>query len=118
MVAVFSLADVLLICGRVGGEIPTFVLDSKIVAEADVFAESVEDMFPSFKCMVFCDGLRRDGNHETHTRLQVQRMGDALFLWQILVNNGKEWHSRSTSTRSNVREMSPRQVGSTDLTKL
>ena len=39
------------------GKIPIFVLDSKIVAEADVFAESVEDMFPSFKCMVPCNGL-------------------------------------------------------------
>ena len=47
------------------GEIPTLVLDSKIVAEADVVAQSVEDMFPSFKCMVvFCNRLRRDGNHE------------------------------------------------------
>ena len=36
------------------GEIPTLVLDNKIVAEADVLAESVEDMFPSFKCVVFC----------------------------------------------------------------
>ena len=41
------------------GEITTFVLDSKIVAEADVFDGSVEDMFPSFKCMVFCNGLRK-----------------------------------------------------------
>ena len=29
--------------------LPIFVLDSKIVAETDVVAESVEDMFPSFK---------------------------------------------------------------------
>ena len=28
--------------------LPIFVLDSKMVAEADVVAESVEDMFPSF----------------------------------------------------------------------
>ena len=36
--------------------LPIFVLDSKIVAETDVVAESVEDMFPSFKCMVLCNG--------------------------------------------------------------
>ena len=64
--------------------LPIFVLDSKIVAETDVVAESVEDMFPSFKCMVLC-------RTET-TRLTL---------------NGKEWHSKSTSTRSNVREVSP-----------
>ena len=29
--------------------LPIFVLDSKIVAETEVVAESVEDMFPSFK---------------------------------------------------------------------
>ena len=28
--------------------LPIFVLDCKIVAETDVVAESVEDMFPSF----------------------------------------------------------------------
>ena len=32
--------------------LPIFVLDSKIVAETDMVAESVEDMSPSFKCMV------------------------------------------------------------------
>ena len=37
--------------------LPTFVLDSKIVAEAEVVAESVEDMFPSFKCVVLCNGI-------------------------------------------------------------
>ena len=47
-----------------------FVLDSKIVAETDVVAEFVEDMFPSFKCMVLCHGSWRDGNHETHTQWQ------------------------------------------------
>ena len=64
--------------------LPIFVLDSKIVAETDVVAESVEDMFPSFKCMVLC-------------RTETMR----------LTLNGKEWHSKSTSTRSNVREVSP-----------
>ena len=48
--------------------LPIFVLDSKTVAEADVVAESGEDMFPSFKCMVTCDGPSRTGNHETHTQ--------------------------------------------------
>ena len=43
--------------------LPSFVLDSKTVAETDVVAESVEDMFPSFKCMVFCNGPGRDGDH-------------------------------------------------------
>ena len=36
--------------------LPIFVFDSKIVVETDVVAESVEDMFPSFKCMVPCNG--------------------------------------------------------------
>ena len=36
--------------------LPLFVLDSRIVAEADVVAESGEDMFPSFKCMALCNG--------------------------------------------------------------
>ena len=69
-------------------EIPTLVLDSNTVAEADVVAESAEDMFPSFKCMVLCNGLRRDGNHETHTRLQPQRMGDASLLKEV---TGEQW---------------------------
>ena len=46
--------------------LPIVVLDSKIVAETDVVAESVEDMFPSFKCMVPCNGPWRDGDHGTH----------------------------------------------------
>ena len=50
--------------------LPVFVLDSKIVAETDVVAESVEDMFPSFKCMVLCNGPWRDGDHGTHTQWQ------------------------------------------------
>ena len=50
--------------------LPIFVLDSKIVAETDVVAESVEDMFPSFKCMVLCSGPWRDGDHGTHTQWQ------------------------------------------------
>ena len=58
-----------------------FVLDSKIVAEADVVAESVEDMFPSFKCMVLCNGLWRDGNHETHT--QWQGMAFKKYICEI-----------------------------------
>ena len=68
--------------------LPIFVLDSKIVAETDVVAESVEDMFPSFKCMVLCNGPWKDGD-----------LGLTL--------SGNEWHSRSTSTKSNVRELSP-----------
>ena len=61
---------------------------SKNVADADVVAESAEDMFPSFKCMVFCNGFRRDGNHETRTRLQLQRMGDASLLKEV---SGEQW---------------------------
>ena len=75
------------------GEIPTLVLDSKTIAEAGVVAESAEDMFPSFKCMVYCDGLRRDGNHETHTRLQHQRMGDASFLKE---ETGELWQKMAS----------------------
>ena len=46
--------------------LPIFVLDSKIAAETDVVAESVEDMFPCLKCMVLCNGPW-DGHHETHS---------------------------------------------------
>ena len=86
--------------------LPTFVLDSKIVAEADVVAEPVEDMFPSFKCMVFCNGLWRDGNHETHNRSPREQVTPHCSRRE-LVNNGWEWHSRSTSTSSNLREVTP-----------
>ena len=47
--------------------LPIIVI-SKIVAETDVVAESVEDTFPSFMCMVLCNAPCRDGNHETHTQ--------------------------------------------------
>ena len=56
--------------------------------QTDVVAESVEDMFPSFKCRCFAMVL---GGTET----------------MRLTLNGKEWHSRTTSTNSNVREVSP-----------
>ena len=70
---------VLFICGRVGTverrsqerhQFNRRTTDSKIVAETDVVAESVEDMFPIFKCVVLCNGPWRDGNHETHTQWQ------------------------------------------------
>ena len=50
-------------------------------------AESVEDIYPSFRCMVLCNG----------PWTETMR----------LTLNGKEWHSSSTSTRSNVGEVSP-----------
>ena len=101
----FSLADVLFICGRVGtverrsherhqfncGSTSNFVLDSKIVAEAHVVAESVEDMFPSFKCMVPCNGLWRDGNFETHT--QWQGMAFKKFIYEIKGARGESMTS-------------------------
>ena len=68
--------------------LPTFVLDSEIVAGAGVIAESVEDMFSSFKC-----------------RCLTMVLGGTEIMRLTL--NGKEWHSRSTSARSNVREVSP-----------
>ena len=66
--------------------LPIFVLDSKIVAETDVVAESVEDMFPSFKCMVFCNGPWRDGNHETHT--QWQGVAFKKYIYEIIRARG------------------------------
>ena len=56
-----------------------FVLDSKIVAETDVVAESVEDMFPSFKCMVPCNGPWKDGNHETHAQWQGMAFKKCIY---------------------------------------
>ena len=96
LVAVFSLADVLFICGRVGTverrsqERHQFICGStsNFLFLTDVVAESVEDMFPSFKCRCFAMVL---GGTET----------------MRLTLNGKEWHSRTTSTNSNVREVSP-----------
>ena len=63
--------------------LPIFVLDSKIVAETDVVVESVEDMFPSFKCMVLLQwslegrgpwdshSVARNGIQEIHLRDQT-----------------------------------------------
>ena len=76
--------------------LPIFVLDSKIVAETDVVAESVEDMFPSFKCMVPCNGLWRDGNLETHT--QRQGMAFKKYICEIKRARGESmtsWINRS-----------------------
>ena len=78
--------------------LPIFVLDSKIAAETDVVAESVEDMFPCSSVWCF-----------------AMVLGTETMRLTLI---GKEWHTRSTSTRSNVREVSPCQVGSTDLAKL
>ena len=61
--------------------LPIFVLDSKIVAETDVVAESVENMFPSFKCMVLWNCPWKDGDHGTHT--QWQRMAFNKFICEI-----------------------------------
>ena len=44
-------------------------------------AESVEDMFPSFKCMVLCNGPRRDGDYGTHT--QWQGMAFEKYIYEI-----------------------------------
>ena len=112
----FSLADVLSICGRVGtverrshekhhfhcGSI--FVLDSKIVVETDAVAESVEDMFPSFKCMVPCNGPWRDGNHETHT--QMQGMAFKKYIYEIKRARGESmtsWINRSDEALMDMR---------------
>ena len=58
---------------------PILILDSKIVAETDVVA--VEDMIPSFKCMVLCNGSWRDGDHGTHT--QWQGMAFKKYIYKI-----------------------------------
>ena len=68
--------------------LPIFVLDSKIVAETDVVAESVENMFQVSSVWCFGIVLGRTGT-----------MGLTL--------NGNEWHSTSSSAKSNVRELSP-----------
>ena len=76
--------------------LPIFVLDSKIVAETDVVAESVEDVFPSFKCMVLRNGPWRDGNHGTHT--QWQGMAFKKYIYEIKRARGESmtsWINRS-----------------------
>ena len=76
--------------------LPIFVLDSKIVAETDVVAESVEDMFPSFKCVVLCNGPWRDGDHGTHT--QWQGMAFKKYIYEIKRARGESmtsWINRS-----------------------
>ena len=119
MVAVFSLADVHFICERVGtverrsqerhqfncGSTSIFVLNSKIVAEADVVAESVEDMFPCFKCMVPRNGPWKDGNHETHT--QWQGMAFKKYIYEIKRARGESmtsWINRSDEALMDMRK--------------
>ena len=76
--------------------LPIFVLDSKIVVETDVVAESVEDMFPNFKCMVLCNGPCRDGDHGTRT--QWQGMAFKKYIYEIKRARGESmtsWINRS-----------------------
>ena len=54
-------------------------------------AESVEDMFPSFKCMVLCNGPWRDRNHETHT--QWQGMAFKKYIYEIKRARGESMTS-------------------------
>ena len=82
-----------------------FVLDSKIVAETDVVAESFEDMFPCFKCVGLCYGPRRDGNHETHT--QWQGMAIKKYIYEIKRARGESmtsWINRSDEGPMDMRK--------------
>ena len=84
---------------------PILVLDSKIVAEADVVAESVEDMFPSFKCMVPYNGPWRKRNHETHT--QWQGMAFKKYIYEIKRARGESmtsWINRSDEALMDMRK--------------
>ena len=83
---------------------PIFVLGSKIVAEANVVAESVEDTFPSFKCMVPYDGPWRDGKRETHT--QWQGMAFKKYIYEIKRARGESmtsWINRSDEPLMDMR---------------
>ena len=85
--------------------LPVFVLDSKIVAETDVVAESVEDMFPSFMCVVLCKGPWRDGNHETHT--QWQGLAFKKYIYEIKRAKGESmtsWINRSDEALMDMRK--------------
>ena len=85
--------------------LPIFVLDSKTVAETDVVAESVEDMFQSFKCMVPCDGSWRDGDHGTHT--QWQGMAFKKYISEIKRARGESmtsWINRSDEALMDMRK--------------
>ena len=114
----FSLADVLFICGRVGtverrsherhqfnGDSTSNFRSSQIVAETDVVAESVEDMFSSFKCMVLCNGPWRDGNRETHT--QWQGMAFKKYIYEIKRARSESmtsWINRSDEALMDMRK--------------
>ena len=73
--------------------LPTFVLDSKIVAETDVVAESVEDMFPSFKCI--------------GTRAQWQGTAFKKYIYEIKRARGESmtsWINRSDEALMDMRK--------------
>ena len=85
--------------------LPIFVLDSKIVAETDVVAESVEDMFPNFKCMVHWNGPWRDGDHGTHT--QWQGWHSKKYVYEIKRARGESvtsWINRSDEALMDMRK--------------
>ena len=85
--------------------LPIFVLDSKIVAETDVVAESIEDMFPSFKCTVLYNGPWRDGDHGTHT--QWQGMAFKKYIYEIKRARGESmtsWINRSDEALMDMRK--------------
>ena len=82
-----------------------FVLDSEIVAETDVVAESVEHMFPSFKCMVLCNGPWRDRDHGTNT--QWQGMAFKKYIYEIKRARGESmtsWINRSDEALMDMRK--------------
>ena len=92
--------------------LPIFVLDSKIVAETDVVAESVEDMFLSFKSMVLCNRPWRDGNHETHT--QWQGMALKKYIYEIKRARGESmtsWINRYDEALMDMRKKLATAIG-------
>ena len=86
--------------------LPIFVLDSKIVAETDVLAESVEDMLPSFKCFVLCNGPWGDREHWTYTH--SQGMAFKKYIYEIKRARGDEsmtsWINRSDEALMDTRK--------------
>ena len=96
--------------------LPIFVLDSKIVAEADVVAESVADMFPSLQCMVLCNGPWSDGNHETRTQRQgVAFKKDIYEIRRARAESMTSWINRSDEALMDMRKKLATALGANSL---
>ena len=109
-------------CGRVGtverrsherhqfncGSTSNFVLYSKIVADTDVVAESVDDIFPVSSVWCFAMGSWRDGDHGTHT--QWQGMAFKKYIHEIKRARGESmtsWINRSDEALMDMRKKLP-----------